>query len=226
MEELTLLTFTLISKKITMKNTILKIVFLLALTSSVLTSCVNEDDFDIPPIKQLVLSEGFDTSTTGSGPTEVPISIEGWLNFNTTSTRLWHARIFSSNKYAEFSSFFSANGTNDEAWLITPALNLTTTESELFSFDTKIRFWQGAALTVFVSENYNGTQAGLATANWIELAPILPTSSQADIFINSGNIDLSAYNSPNVRIAFKYTGSRAGVTTTYQLDNIKVFENQ
>jgi hypothetical protein len=208
-----------------MKNNILKIVFLLALTSSVLTSCVKEDDFDIPPIKQLILSEGFETSTTGSGSTEVPISIEGWLNFNTTSTRLWHARIFSSNKYAEFSSFFSATGTNDEAWLITPSLDLTTSENELFSFDTKIRFWQGAALTVFISEDYDGTQAGLTTATWVELTPILPTSAQADIFINSGNIDLSAYNSENVRIAFKYTGSRAGVTTTYQLDNIKVFEN-
>ncbi|RBA28958.1 choice-of-anchor J domain-containing protein [Flavobacterium tibetense] len=208
-----------------MKNNILKIVFLLALSSSVLTSCVKEDDFDIPPIKQLILSEGFETSTTGSGSTEVPISIEGWLNFNTTSTRLWHARIFSSNKYAEFSSFFSANGTNDEAWLITPALDLTTTESELFSFDTKIRFWQGAALTVFISEDYDGTQAGLTTATWTELNPILPVSGQEDVFLNSGNIDLSAYNSENVRIAFKYTGSRAGVTTTYQLDNIKVFEN-
>jgi hypothetical protein len=208
-----------------MKNNILKIVFLLTLSSSFLTSCVNEDDFDIPPIKQLILSEGFETSTTGSGSTEVPISIEGWLNFNTTSTRLWHARIFSSNKYAEFSSFFSANGTNDEAWLITPAIDLTTSENELFSFDTKIRFWQGAALTVFVSEDYDGTQEGLTTANWTELTPILPTSAQADIFINSGNIDLSAYNSENVRIAFKYTGSKAGVTTTFQLDNIKVFEN-
>ncbi|MCU0349467.1 MAG: choice-of-anchor J domain-containing protein [Flavobacterium sp.] len=209
-----------------MKNNILKIVFLLALTSSVVTSCVNEDDFDIPPIKQLILSEGFETSTTGSGANEVPISLEGWLNFNTSNSRLWHARIFSSNRYAEFSSFFSANGTSDEAWLITPSLDLRNSVNEVLSFDTKIRFWEGAALTVFVSEDYDGTQAGLATANWVELSPVLPSSTQADVFINSGNIDLSTYNSENVRIAFKYTGSRGGVTTTYQLDNIKVFENQ
>lgn len=209
-----------------MKNSILKIAFLLTLSLSVLTSCVNEDDFDIPTIKQLILSEGFETSTTGSGATEAPISIEGWLNFNTTSTRLWHARIFSSNKYAEFSSFFSATGTNDEAWLITPALDLRNSNNEVLSFDTKIRFWQGAALTVFVSEDYDGTQAGLTTATWTELTPILPASTQTDVFINSGNLDLSNYNSENVRVAFKYTGSKAGVTTTYQLDNIKVFENQ
>lgn len=208
-----------------MKNNILKIVFLLALTSSVLTSCVKDDDFDIPSIRELILNETFETSTTGSGANEVPIQLEGWSNYNTTNSRLWHARLFSSNKYAEFSSFYSASGANDEAWLITPALNLSTTSNEVFSFDTKIRFWEGEALTVLVSEDYDGTMAGLASATWVELNPILPTSTQTDIFINSGDLDLSGYNSENVRIAFKYVGSKNGVTTTYQIDNIKVFEN-
>lgn len=208
-----------------MKNNILKIVFLLALTSSVLTSCVKDDDFDIPSIRELILNETFETSTTGSGANEVPIQLEGWSNYNTTNSRLWHARLFSSNKYAEFSSFFSASGANDEAWLITPALNLSTTSNEVFSFDTKIRFWEGEALTVLVSEDYDGTMAGLASATWVVLNPILPNSTQGDVFINSGNLDLSGYNSENVRIAFKYVGSKNGVTTTYQIDNIKVFEN-
>jgi len=208
-----------------MKNNILKIVFLLALTSSVLTSCVKDDDFDIPSIRELILNETFETSTTGSGANEVPIQLEGWSNYNTTNSRLWHARLFSSNKYAEFSSFFSASGANDEAWLITPALNLSTTSNEVFSFDTKIRFWEGEALTVLVSEDYDGTMAGLASATWVVLNPILPNSTQGDVFINSGNLDLSDYNSENVRIAFKYVGSKNGVTTTYQIDNIKVFEN-
>lgn len=195
------------------------------LSAGLFTGCVNEDDFDIPTIKQLILSEGFETSTTGSGSNEVPISVDGWANFNTSGTRLWHARTFSSNNYAEFSSFYSATGTSDVAWLVTPAMDFTATSSETLAFDTKIRFWQGAALTVFVSEDYDGTQAGLATATWTELTPTLPASTQTDVFINSGNIDLSGYNSSNVRIAFKYTGSKAGVTTTFQLDNIKVFEN-
>lgn len=209
-----------------MKNIFLKSVFVLAASAGLLTSCVNEDDFDIPPVKQLILSEGFETSTTGSGSNEVAISVEGWANYNTSSTRLWHARTYSSNKYAEFSSFYSAAGTNDTAWLVTPALDFSATSAETLSFETKIRFWQGAALTVLVSEDYDGTPEGLATATWTELTPILPASvAQEETFLNSGNIDLSGYNSSNVRIAFKYTGSKAGVTTTFQLDNIKVFEN-
>ena len=44
----------------------------------------------------------------------------------------------------------------------------------------------------------------------------------------SGAIDLSDYmSSNNVRVAFKYTGSKTsgGVTTTLQLDNIKITKN-
>ncbi|WP_161625336.1 choice-of-anchor J domain-containing protein [Flavobacterium suncheonense] len=199
---------------------------MLAATAGLLTSCVNEDDFDIPPVKELILAEGFETTTTGSGSNEVPIALEGWTNYNRTATRKWHSRIFSDNKYAEFSSFYSDAGTNDEVWLISPAMDLSSTANELFSFETKIRFWAGACLTVFVSEDFDGTPDGIATATWTELNPTLPGSGQEDVFVNSGDLDLSSFNSSNVRVAFKYTGSKqTGVTTTYQLDNIKVFEN-
>jgi hypothetical protein len=74
-----------------------------------------------------------------------------------------------------------------------------------------------------VSTNYDGTTAGIATATWTPLTFARPTVD--DVFVNSGNIDLSALESNNVRIAFKYTGSKSGVTTTCQLDNIKITKN-
>jgi hypothetical protein len=74
-----------------------------------------------------------------------------------------------------------------------------------------------------VSTNYDGTTAGIATATWTPLTFTRPTVD--DVFVNSGNIDLSAYDNNNVRIAFKYTGSKSGVTTTCQLDNIKITKN-
>ncbi|MET0946548.1 MAG: choice-of-anchor J domain-containing protein [Flavobacterium sp.] len=211
-----------------MKNKIIQSLFVLTLSLGFLTSCVSEDDFDIPTIKQLILHESFETVTTGSGATEVPIAIDGWGNYAVVGSRKWHGRTFSGNKYAEFSSFYSnaATDPNDEVWLTTPAIDLSSTSYEALSFETKIRFWQGAALTVYVSEDYDGTQAGIATATWTQLNPVLPTSTQADVSVSSGIIDLSMYNSNNVRIAFKYVGSKqSGLTTTYQLDNIKIFEN-
>ena len=206
-----------------MKIKFLKTMFLLALTSSALTSCVGEDDYAIPTVFDYHFNEGFSESPIGSGSNEVPIALEGWVNYNATATRLWHARAFSNNNYAEFSSFYSANGTNDVAWLITPAIDLTASSGETLSFVTKTRFANGYPLTAFVSTDYDGTTAGIATATWTPLTFTAPSAN--DVFVNSGNIDLSAYESDNVRIAFKYTGSRAGVTTTLQLDNVKITKN-
>ncbi|MGV3695973.1 MAG: choice-of-anchor J domain-containing protein [Flavobacterium sp.] len=203
----------------------LKTMFLLVATSGMLTSCVGEDDYAIPTVFDYHFSEGFSESPIGSGSNEVPIALEGWVNYNATATRLWHARAFSNNNYAEFSSFYSATGTNDVAWLITPPIDLTATTGEVLSFITKTRFSNGYPLTAFISTDYDGTTAGIATATWAPITFTAPTAD--DVFVNSGNIDLSGvqYDSNNVRIAFKYTGSKAGVTTTLQLDNIKISKN-
>lgn len=206
-----------------MKIKFLKTIFLLGLVSSTLTSCVGDDDYVIPTVYNYAFNEGFSSSPTGSGSNEVAIALEGWVNYNATATRLWHARTFDSNIYAEFSSFYSATGTNDVAWLITPALDFTASTGEILSFATKTRFSNGYPMTAYVSTDYDGTTAGIATATWTPLTFATPTAD--DVFTSSGNIDLSTYESDNVRIAFKYTGSKSGVTTTCQLDNIKIVKN-
>ncbi len=200
----------------------------IGMISVIATSCVNENDTAIPAIKRLILKEDFETVKTASGSTEAVIALEGWQNFCVLGSRKWHGRTYNFNKYAEFSSFFSnvLIDPTDEIWLISPALDFSKTEKEAASFETKMRFWQGNALTVYVSEDYDGTPAGIATATWIKLSPILPTAAQADLPVSSGKMDVSQYNY-NVRIAFKYTGSKkTGLTTTYQIDNINIFEDQ
>ncbi len=206
-----------------MKIKFLKTIFLLGLVSSSVTSCVGDDDYVIPTVFDYAFNEGFESATTGSGSNEVPISLTGWVNYNATATRLWHARTFSGNIYAEFSSFYSATGTNDVTWLITPAIDLTNSAGEVLSFNTKTRFSNGYPVTAYISTNYDGTTTGIATATWTALPFATPTAD--DVFVNSGAIDISAYENNNVRIAFKYTGSKSGVTTTCQLDNIKITKN-
>ena len=211
-----------------MKIKFLKTMFLLALSTSVLTSCVGDDDYVIPTVYEYAFNEAFSSSPTGSGSVEVPIALEGWVNHNAStstppSSRLWHARTFNSDIYAEFSSFYSTTGTNDVAWLITPAIDLSASSGEMLSFTTKTRFSNGYPLTAFVSTDFDGTTAGIATATWTPLTFTTPTGD--DVIVSSGNIDLSAYQSDNVRIAFKYTGSKSGVTTTLQLDKVKITKN-
>ena len=226
MEELHLLTSTLTSNKKTMKIKFLKIFLVLALTSSVLTSCVSEDDYSIPKIVEYAFREAFTDITPGSGSIEIPIALTGWLNYNETGSRLWIGKNFNNNKFAEFSSFYSANGVTDNTWLISPAIDLTTTTTPMFSFTSLTRVANGYPLKAYVSTDYDGTTAGIATATWTELSFTQPTTN--DVTTKSGAIDLSDYmSSNNVRVAFKYTGSKTsgGVTTTLQLDNIKITKN-
>ncbi len=205
-----------------MKN-IVKLSFLLTLIVSVFTSCSKEEDFDIPPYKQVIVSANFELHQTGAGNTEVAINLPGWGNYSVVGTRKWHCRSFDSNNYAEFSSFYSASGTSDEQWLILPKMNFTNFVNETLTFRSKTRFANGALLKVLVSTDFDGTQAGIASATWTELAPTLPSAD--DVFTDSGLIDLSAYDSGSVYVAFKYIGSKQlGTTTTWQIDDIKVYE--
>ncbi len=198
---------------------------LVLLTLGLTIGCTGDEE--IPPYKQQFFAQSFEDQTAGSGSTEIPINIEGWTNFNSLGTRKWICKTFNDSKFAEFSSFYSAAGTSDESWLITSKIDFTTTEKETLNFDLQARFTNGAEFKVLVSTNFDETTAGIATATWTEITvPTLPTVD--NVFVNSGLIDLSSnnYNSDNVHIAFKYIGSKAGnKTTTFQLDNIKLFEN-
>lgn len=209
-----------------MKIKFLKIFLVLVLSTSALTSCVSEDDYSIPNVIEYAFRETFNDITSGSGATEVPVVLPGWVNYNETGTRLWLGRAAGTNKMVEFSSFYSTSGVSDKAWLISPPIDLTAVTAPALSFSTYIKFPNGYPLKALVSTDYDGTTAGIATATWTELAFTQPTVNE--VFVKSGAIDLSSYTtSDNVRIAFKYTGSKTtgGVTTTLQLDNIKITKN-
>ena len=199
----------------------------MAFSLTLFTSCVNEDDFDIPTLKPVVFSEDFESITTGSGSNEVPVALDGWVNTNTTGPRVWAGKSFNGTKFAEFSSYYSTTSSDDDVWLITKTIDLSNSVNEVLSFSSINRFYNGSVLKVYISEDYDGTIPGIDTATWTELNPILPTSSaQNDLKISSGPIDVSSFNGTNVRIAFRYQGSKAAnPTTTFQLDDIKIYEN-
>ncbi len=229
-----------------MKN-ILKYSLLTAITLTVFTSCVGEDDYVMPDYNDKVIItrntpfvENFQSSTYGAGSNEVPVSLAWWINTNLISeSKLWHVRRVAStgNRWAEFSSFYSAPTENDEAWLITPAIVLGDSNYFL-SFDYQIRFYNYDNLAVYISPDFdsvvidseeeNSPTVGdiIEAATWEPINANFPSGQTNDQFVPSGNINLSEYNNSTVRIAFKYVGSKqANQTTTFQIDNITIFEN-
>ena len=170
----------------------------------------------------ILLFEDFEGLTnTGTGQI---INLVGWTNLNVSggNTR-YEGREFDSNKYAQISAYNSGESTVI-AWLITPAINLEKTVAPKLKFLTKDGFNNGEGLKVWVSSNFSGNPLA---ASWTELSAVISTgntSGYPPVFAPSGEVDLSAFIGENIVIGFKYTGGSSGVTTTYQIDDVMVFD--
>ena len=111
-----------------------------------------------------------------------------------------------------------------EIWLISPTINLDTTTNETLTFETNNGYDNGKALKVFVSSDFSGDAK---TATWTQINANLsvgPSNDYSNFFTKSGNISLSCL-SGNVHIAFQYFGGDGGVSTTVQIDNVKITGN-
>ena len=188
-----------------------------------------EDDIQLTGPRLVPLfSENFESiSSTGNG---FNVALPGWSNVSMNAgNEKWEARVFSNNKYAQFSPFGITPAENNvDTRLITPAINLGASGVGAFlRFGSKIGFANGVAVTVWISTNYNGTgtAAAVNAATWAPLdATFAPQSTSFPTnFTSSGNVSLAAY-SGNVYISFRYVGATNGITSTYQIDNVEVFK--
>jgi len=143
----------------------------------------------------------------------------GWENINITGNTLWEIGNFSGNSYAEITGF-NSNNMDIQTWLITPAINMDTTEEEELSFDIQASFDNGTILSVWFSTNFTGN---VATANWQLLEVTIPTGPINGFgnFVRVSPINVSCING-NAYFAFFYQGSDPNATTRYHIDNITI----
>ncbi len=169
------------------------------------------------------------------------IGENGWLSKDLIGTQNWFNRVYSSNNYAQASAYSNpAPTTKNEIWMTSPEIDLGSSIAPKFTFEIKIGYWNANCLSVWISKDFNGDEANIATATWVNISssftfPETPTSGYSPAFINAGSADLTNYAGEKVRIAFKYDGDgRSSAdrgtdplkTTTYQIDNIKMSEEK
>lgn len=172
-------------------------------------------------ILELPFLQDFEGHNSGNG---VPVDIEGWTNINVNDkARLFEVMEFNSNNYAQTTA--KSSGENPcEVWLVTPGLVLPSGATPIFSFETNDGFYNGEALTVKLSTDFTGD---VTTAEWTNLDAIISTGNTDGYgaeFTPSGDIDLSAFAGQVIHIGYRYLGASSGIKTTYQIDNISVFE--
>jgi lamin tail-like protein/type IX secretion system substrate protein/Big-like domain-containing protein len=113
-----------------------------------------------------------------------------------------------------------ANGVNNlnQDWLITPKLDLTGTAYPLLNFWSRNAF-TGDPLQLKISTNYSGS-GDPTLATWTDLNGKFP-SVGSDTWTQSSNINLSAYKTGSVYIAFVYS-STTDDGSRWTLDDISL----
>ena len=106
---------------------------------------------------------------------------------------------------------------------MTPEIDLDGTTDEELTFETNTGYDNGNALSTYVSSDYNGD---VTTATWLRIDAALSSgpSNGYNSFSSSGSINISCLTG-KLHIAFKYEGADGGVTTTFQIDNVKITGN-
>lgn len=164
---------------------------------------------------QTYLEKDFDDQSTTSGGWMIqdvtnPDVITSWTTANTASP--------DGTFYGKCSSY--SGGNHDlETWLISPSMDLSSSTTPTLSFMNAYNY-TGTALVVKISTDYDGSSSP-STATWNTLSVNLSSGSWA--WINSGNVDLSAYNTTDVYVAFIYEGNTSG-GSTWEIDDILINE--
>lgn len=155
------------------------------------------------------------------------IDILSWTNYKEAGTKLWRSYVDedSGSRAAKIGSYSSGND-QTIAWLISPAINLSSVNEAFLSFETSNSFSDGSDLEVLISSDWNGEEANIGMATWYALpANIVKDSDDYSSWVHSSYLSLLEYTG-NIYIAFKYTGSgHENFDGTFELDTIKIIAN-
>lgn len=176
-------------------------------------------------VESEIFEEDFDSHPAGSG---VLVAIDGWINKDLKGSIGWQNRTYSNNNYAQVSSY-NTKAVNDVR-LITKVIDLTGMNSPKFTFDIVVGNFTASCLSIEVSDNFDGKESNITAATWKDVTSsftIPQPASGYTTWASAGTLDLKAYKGKKVYISFRYSGDDTSTpkkTTTYQLDNVRAFD--
>ncbi|RIJ42929.1 Ig-like domain-containing protein [Pontibacter oryzae] len=143
--------------------------------------------------------------------------VGSWMRYSITGDQVWDCTTFGYNGKGVQINGYDSGAKENQDYLISPSLDLTSLKMPIVSFWTKSDF-SGPALAVMISTDYDGVSAP-STATWTALSADLPA-------VNSGTwkqsvVDLTSYKQPNVHIAFVYTSTTSSASR-WSVDEFKI----
>lgn len=169
-------------------------------------------------VKNFIVSQDFSLATVSS-----PVSINGWKTIAVAGTKVWNAKQYSGNVYAEMNPYSSGEA-NNTAWLLSPMFTIPSGTDTYLKFDSQYNYWANATLEVYISKDFDGSNP--QTATWTKLpdAYIVKQSDGTNHWVSSGTVNIKDY-AGDAYLGFKYTGSTTQ-STSFRVDNVMVYTLQ
>lgn len=143
---------------------------------------------------------------------------EDWIIKDLASNEDWSC----TDGYMEVNAYGSDEAADD--WLITPSFNPNEYEEKILTFETWTHYADEyyPALVVKYSTDFNENESPVS-ATWDTLSCKLP-GEYTQTWTYSGEIDLSDIDGDKIHIAFHYTSSGTGGSTSswWKVDNVKI----
>ncbi|NLD63911.1 MAG: DUF5017 domain-containing protein, partial [Bacteroidales bacterium] len=173
------------------------------------TESAKVDLYTIRP-PDVLLNADFETSGSPAPFTQVSI----------TGDQVWEQYTYSGESFARISGY-SGEALENEDWLISPAVNVSSAESVMLSFITAVQY-PGGTFTVKISSDFSGTYTAtdIAAATWTDITSNFALSTGSFAWTSSGDYSLDAYTG-EVYIAFVYTSTSEGAAT-WEVDNVRI----
>lgn len=144
----------------------------------------------------------------------------GFTQFSVTGDQVWTCTNFGRENTSGVNiNGFSSGANENEDWLISPLLDLSLyTDIPVLSFWSRGEF-DGPSLTLWASTDYNGT-GNPNDFTWVQIDANFPPLNNT--WTLSDGINLHAYKSAPVYIAFKYVSNPNDGAARWTLDDVDV----
>lgn len=144
-------------------------------------------------------------------------NVEKWKVVSVSSSNDWKAESFSGNQFA-VANCYQADAACDD-WMISPELPLATFTSAKITFTNAWKYGTGVdQIALKVSTDFSGDPA---TATWTDISDQVTWSEGNFAFVESGEVDLSAFVGNNVRVAFHYAHA-VDNASKWEIDNVVI----
>ncbi len=142
-----------------------------------------------------------------------------WTPNNVHGDQEWNQSTYGNKTFAKMSGYDSGSSFANEDWLISPAMNLSTYQTVIFTFTSSTKY-NGNPLQLFYSTDYD--DAGNPNDfTWTEITNQASWSDGNYNWIESGNVSLTSYVANGFYLAFKYTSTN-DASAAWEVDGLLV----